>query len=449
MKRKAIACMLALLLCCSVLGGCAAKGEEAAASPTETAIDQLNLEELTIATANGREIPFSQLNDMVVYMEYIYQMGGATPYKDSEGMLSFLKSVLNMVIEKEVLLSQCDERGLALSDDETAILKAEYEDHMDKIIEEFEVTARKQNPEGTDAEIAIRAEAMLDENLQMIGMSQESFWQDMVTSHLVDDLLYDSVARDVTVSEEDILAWYESELEAQTKAIGERDTLFEEYWEEGLPCLYIPEGYAEVRYVIYSFEKDEELDKAQSQLIRQRDELAAKLTELLTKNTSSGDEIARLQEEIAAVKAEINALAEQRKAVQDARLFHAELEKGASFTELFTTLDESVENSGDEVYLIGPHSAYVDEILTVCAGFESDGDYSDVIITDDSCYILYCERALPAGSVAFDEVREACEEAALVAARGTLWQETKQQWVAEADIWIDEAALNTLCGIEN
>lgn len=447
MNRKAIARILALLLLCSLLSGCSS-GAKAPDSAEATAIDELGLETLTIATANGREIPFSQLNDMVVYMEYIYQMGGAVPYKDAEGMLGFLKNVLNMVIEKEVLLSQCDARGIALRDEEIAILQSEYEDHMSKILAEFRETARKQNPEGSDEEIAVRAEAMLNENLQRIGMTQESFYQDMVTSHLVDDLLYDSVAREVTVSDGDIRAWYESELAAQKAAIEKKDTVFEEYWNGDLPALYIPEGYAEVRYIIYSFEENEELDKAQALLMEQRDALVTKLTELLTTNTNSSSEIERVQTEIAAVKAQLNELAAGRKAVQDAEVFHAELEKGASFPELLTTLGAGVENSGEAVELIGPHSAYVDEILSVCAGFEADGDYSDVILTDDACYILWCERALNAGEVEFESVKDACREAALVNARGEVWQQAKADWVAEADIWIDEEALLTLCGLD-
>ena len=446
MNKKVTACLLAVLLLCSALSGCGS-AEEASPAAEATAIDRLDLETLTIATANGREIPFSQLNDMVVYMEYIYQMGGAVPYKDAEEMLSFLKNVLNMVIEKEVLLSQCDARGIALSEEETAILQSEYEEHMAKILAGFEETARKQDPEASEELLAARAEAMLDENLQMIGMTQESFYQDMVTSHLVDDLLYDSVARDVTVSDGDIRAWYESELAAQKAAIEKKDTVFEEYWNGDLPALYIPEGYAEVRYIIYSFEENEELDKAQALLIGQRDALVTKLTELLTTNADSSSEIERVQTEIAAVKAQLNELAAGRKAVQDAKAFHAALEKGASFPELLATLGAGVENSGEEVELIGPHSAYVDEILSVCAGFEADGDYSDVILTDDACYILWCERALNAGEVEFESVKDACREAALVNARGEVWQQAKADWVAEADIWIDEDALLTLCGL--
>ena len=365
-------------------------------------------------------------------------------------MLSVLQGfALQTGIEYAVMDEQLVALGLALTEAEknAAIeaAKAEWNAVIDDGMAYYGITA-----ESTEEEYASTLVSVLAE-LETMGYTEESYLADSV-SYAGYDKLYAYTTQDVTVSDDEVVAYYQSLVEADKATYENNAAAYEElqYYNQlyamyGMSeyvteAYYKPEGYRLVTHILLS--ADEALLTAYADLQAAYEEQQLTLEE-------GGEVEGELVTAEEVENARLAILANVQPTVDE---INQKLADGATFAELipqYTTdpgmADEASIAAGYEVHMDSVNWVipFRDQSFTV----DNIGDVTAPVVTDYGVHIIQYVADVPGGPVELTDAMAASFKAALLkSAQDTAYYAAIEQWVNEANVvYSDEA--KTIMGI--
>ena len=449
MKKKAL---LAVLLVMTLLLSSCALIKKDEAVDAATVILKLGDEEITKQqVANATE---NQLYNMY---QYYYMFGSELDVTDPEVVASAQSSAITSLKKEMTIRAKASELGLdVLTDEENAKAKETAQTNWDtdkETVKAYYMTEEELALEGDELENAIST------RMEELGLKMEDYEKDAV-SDIVTSKLREYAIKDVTVSDEDVKAEYDSKVSADEEKYKEDLESWATADRNGTTLYYTPAGIRRVRQILVKFKEDDQtaIDDANSK-IKDADSRITEAQATLDSEDASEDEKAQAEESKAA--------AEQDKAAAEAELKEA-TDKG------FANLDEEVDailaaleedpdswdklveeknedpgmkagatnaETGYAVFsgMTSFDSAFVDAAMAL----SSVGDVSGKVRGETyGYYILKYVGDAAEGPVDYEAVKEDIRSSLLSTKQTSTYTETLDAWVEEAGIKENLGALN-------
>ena len=431
MKRLLL--LLVLVVVCCTLAACQKKSEPAANTNSQRTVSAGNPDDVMITlgteivTRGEYETYLATLSSY--YTGYGYDVSGP----DTLAMLK--KYALQTGLEYAVMNLKVSELGLEMTEEEKADAIADAKAQWDAVVADgmayYGITE-----ESTEEERAATLVSVLAE-LESKGYTEEGYQADALVYGAYDKV-YDQVTKDVTVTDEDVVEYYNSLVETD-KAIYENDaaayeqTMYtnELYAMYGMTeyitgIYYKPDGYRLVTHILLA--ADEELLAAYAELQAAYEEQQNTLEEggEVTETLITAEEVEN---------ARLAILADVQPKVDE---INQKLADGATFAELileYTTdpgmADEASIAAGYEVHMdsINWTIPFRDQSFTV----DNIGDVTEPVVTDYGVHIIQYVADVPGGAMELsDEMHAYFKEMLLAGAKDEVYYATLEQWMVEA-----------------
>lgn len=434
------------------------------------------------------------------YSDYYEQYFGFSMPLTDETIASYGESALESMIESVVLQDKIVELGFDPLSEEDAAEVESYADMMmdlykqliryqefadiETVEEEYARLSAALQPEATPGEptpaepvpaptvdpeqlVATMTDAELDamllEHLEQEHGYTHDYFVKTQTSSLQSQMLRDSVTADVTVSDEEIRAAFDSRVEAQKTSYDATPTLYASAINAGSDVFYTPEGYRGVKHILVALSDEDQaaINEMNTTLTTAQNALTSaqeQLDNLNGEDTSDYDEeaLAAYQEQVAALEEQVTqattTIEETQKALDEATeaAFAAVLptaEEALAKAQAGEDFDALIEEYGDDPgmrsepastqgYLICDGlSLYVAEFQDAAMALENVGDISDLVKTSYGYHILKYEMDIPSGPVEYtDEIAENLGADLLSEAQDAAYKAAVTQWVSEAKV---------------
>ena len=444
MMKRLLALVMMLAICCTLT---ACKKEEAApAAPTQApAATQ------TSATGNPDDVLVTLGEDTITRAEYETYLATLNTYYTNYGydvtdpaIAAMLKQfALQTGVEYAVMDKKVVELGLSLTEDEKAAAIADAKTQWEAAVADglnyYGITAESTEEERSTTTVTVLAE------LEAMGYTEESYQTDAL-QFAAYDKLYAEVTKDVTVSEDDVIAHYNNLIETD-KAIYENDAAAYEqaqymnqmYAMYGMadyvtPVYYKPAGYRLVTHIL--LEADEALLTAYAELQATYEEQQNTLEE--------GGEVTDTL--VTAEEVENARLAILNNVQPKVDEINQKLAEGKTFAELIPEYtadpgmkDEASIAAGYEVHMDSANWVipFRDQAFTV----SNIGDVTAPVVTDYGVHILQYVADVPAGPVELtDELRASFKAELLAEAQNSAYYAAIDEWInASTVVYSDEA----------
>ena len=445
MKRLLLALVI-VVLCCTMTA-CQKKTEPAATTQTvqetaatTTAVPAGNPDDvmLTVGTYNLTRAQYE--NYLKTLQEYYANYG--YDVSDPELLAMLKQFALQTGIEYAVMDQKLVELGLALTDEEKAAAKEQATAEWNATIEDglayYGLTAESTEEERANLLLTVLAE------LEGMGYTEESYQEDAVM-YAGYDKLYNYASKDVAVTDEDVVAYYNALVE-NDKVLYENDAATYEqvlymnqmYAMYGMSdyvteVYYKPAGYRLVTHIL--LEADEELLTAYTDLLAAYEEQQNASEEGETAATPvTADEVEN---------ARLAILANVQPTVDE---INQKLAEGATFAELiplYTTdtgmQDEASIAEGYAVHMdsVNYVTAFRDQAFTV----NNIGDVTAPVVSDYGVHIIQYVADVPGGPVELtDELHAAFKSNLLAEAQNNAYYAAIDEWINAATITYSEEA---------
>ena len=364
----------------------AAKVDEAA--PADSQADS----NVIVAEFNGGVITAAEAAEEYALIASYYEMMGMSEAEYAENAKI---SVLDGLIEEKILEQKAKELGVYdLTDDQRAEIEArvqaEYEDNIAYYM------AFRFDDSKTDEQVRQETIDYLAEN----GYSYESMLQDALQSAWRDNL-YNQITGDMTVTEEHLRQFYDSQVESASLSYSASFYAYELDSEGGHTVVWHPEGVRRVQAIQIAFDADQGVEYLSLQAALDGGD-SSRLPDLealydaLEPRAQEALERARAGEDFAALMAEYGASA-------------------------YTNISEKSTLCGD---------AFREAALAL----ENPGDISEPVQTDGGICIIQYVQDIPAGAVAYDEVKDELLANYQEELKTSLYNATVVGWIQEANV---------------
>lgn len=227
MQKKALLALLLMLT--MVLSGCSLIVKDEAVDAARVVI---RVGDKTYTKAEVQ----AQVDSTVQQYQYLYAMYGMTfDTTDTEMMDSITDSVIDGLIENAVLLAKAKELGLdqSLTDEDKAQIDADVADEMDYL------------RQSAASSFGLDLEADADEinkKLEEMGYTEEMVYQNVYDYALMDKA-EEYAVKDVTVSEEEITAEFNTQVENAKASYADNLSAYGQAVLNGSTVYYRPAGY--------------------------------------------------------------------------------------------------------------------------------------------------------------------------------------------------------------
>ena len=390
-------------------------------------------------------------------LQYQYQMYAAFGYPVTMPSDDDIKqTVVDAMVMQEVRKQKAAELGLdQLTDDELATVSETAQSNYDA---DFEQVKSNVTEDGmTEEEIMAAAEQYMADN----DLTLERYTESARIS-FVDDKLDEYIYKDLTVTDDEVQAEFDSRVEEDKASYEEDETAIDSKVNYGSTAYYYPAGYRYVKQVLIKFLEDDasaidDLDKQISDIQTQIDSFATPApTEEPAADEESGEEA---QEPTAEPTEEPTVDPEATPAPTMDPTLPSQLEElKAQLEQAKQTARDNIQAKADEVYqkalagedfdalvadygedtgmqsepvktygyIVGANTTrYVTEFKDAAMALANVGDISEPIETTYGLHILKYESEIPEGAAALteylktsisDELMSAKKEEALAAA---------------------------------
>lgn len=356
---------------------------------------------------------------------------------------SVKKDIVESAVQEAVLMDKAAELGLDQLDAETtaeleASAAAMIDEYIDYYINYFYADA-----EEVSDEMRAEAEAYWKDN----GLDYDSALESL-RSEAVSNAAYDYVTKDVSITQEDVQAAYETLIE-ENKSSYTNDSTYNSDRSAGVAIAWNPEGYRAVKHVLVKF--NDEQAQRYSDLQSQLDSLNVEKDVIENPGDAGEDAAEDAAEEptaeprsIEEVNADIAACATEVEALYSQLLPTAEeiiaaFDSGTSFDELIEKYNEDPgmqnEPTASMGYAVSENSTYWEQAFTDGAmSIANVGEISAPVYGSNGIHIIYYMSDIPAGEVALDEIRESVETDALNQKLQSTYNDQLVAWVEEAGV---------------
>ncbi len=462
MKKKAL--LAVLLAMTMLLSSCAliVKDKEVDA---KTVILKMGDKEITKA-----EVQEAVQNELAEMYQTYANYGSQLDVTDPSVIEAAQNTAVTRLKQDMTLRAKAAELGLdQLTEEETAKAKEDAESSLEttkNYIKSFYLTEEQQQLEGEELEKAIQ------EKMDEFGVKLEDY-EKAAADQIMDDKLREYAVKDVTVTDEEVTADYDSKVAADEEKYKENLSSWASADRSGTTLYYAPAGIRRVKQILIKFKEDDQ---------KVIDEANSKISDANSRVTAADNKISAAQEtldsedasEEAKTSAQENldaANTERETAQKDLEAAQAEL-KAATDT-AFTNLDEDTdavlaalaenpeswdqlleeknEDPGMKAGAVNAEKGYA-----VCEGMtgfdpafveaamalKSVGDISGKVRGETyGYYIIKYVSDVQEGKVDFDSVKDALRESLLSDKQDQTYADTVEQWINEAGIKEDLNAL--------
>ena len=412
---------------------------EAQVAELQAQVDAYHLKEL-VATFDGGEVPLDEAESLYDLSVTQYaQMGIDVVAYGMEGILR--EVVVDTLAEEAIVQYMAGELGLGLTEEQQAQFAEEAQATYDSQVDSYYQTYLAGQYESEEDGLAAAAQA-LDE----MGYSYESYL-DSLTSTQLSTNVYDYVTKDVAVSEEDVEAAYD-EYVAADEANYADPYQFENAFSSGVTIYYTPEGYRNVKHILFKFDDDQ---------ATRYDELSARLADLEAEQVAAAEAadatpapeaedgeaespraITEIEADIAQVSADLDALYEELMPEAEAAIerFNAGEDIDALIAELND--DTGMPETGYAVSTTAEASAQAwDPAFTEGAlSIEEVGGLSAPVRGVYGIHLIYYAGDIAAGATPLETVHDEVEEL-------TLQNKVSQTYADQVSAWKEELNLVT------
>lgn len=380
--------------------------------------------------------------DYQVYL-YSYQYGETLDRNDPE-LVSYVRdAAFDSIVQRAVIEEKLQKDGYTdLAPEEEEAVQAAAQSEYDGYIEEV-ITYDLADSELSDEEKRAEAEKLLPQ----LGYPTMAMLLEQEKIAAAEEKLYQEIVKDVTLTEEDLIAAYDGYV-ATAKADYEYDIgYFESDVNAGAEIYYYPAGYRYVKHILIAF-PDEEYDALSS---LRTDVLLAQqtLSEAQTALDAAGED--GKEAALAAHQAAEAALADAEQKLSEAQEtayaalqpkveeVQAAIEAGEDFDALIEKYGEDEgmkqEPAKSKGYVIGSESKnYVDAFYEGAMSLTAVGEVSEPVRTEYGVHLIKYTEEIPEGAVPFDEVRAQIASEELKNRQDQVYQAAVEQWVKEADV---------------
>lgn len=437
---KRMLALLLMLAVCFTLTAC--KKDEPAVETTQTAVTTTTSPDDVMLTVGSAPLTRAKYETYLKSLQDYYANYGYD-VTSAEVAPMLQQFALQTGIEYLVMDQKLVELGLALTEEEKTAAQASAKEEWDATVQDglayYGITAESSEEDRNATLLSVLAE------LETMGYTEESYLADAI-QYAGYDKLIDYTAKDVTVTDEDVVNHYNTLVE-NDKALYENDAAAYEqaqymnqmYAMYGMtdyatPIYYKPAGYRLVTHIL--LEATEELLTAYTDLQAAYEEQQNTIEE---GGTVEGDLVTAEEVE----NARLAILAYVQPTVDE---INQKLADSATFAELipqYTTdpgmMDEASIAAGYEVHMDSTNWVipFRDQAFTV----SNIGDVTAPVVTDYGVHILQYVADVPAGPVELtDELRASFHEQLLASATSAAYNNAIAQWTSEATIvYSDEA----------
>lgn len=454
MKKRYCALTALLLTLCLLLSGCG----EMEKIEKETQAFRVK-SEVTVASYDGGEVTaaevlgeFSSVYGM--YYNYYAMLGYSLGAEEIE---TLMRNAIEEHVRMEVAAAHFDAE-YALTDEEIAAVNAEVEEKYAALLEQ---TVEQQ--EGSAEEKQARAElALLKSGYDLESLRECALlWKKTAR---MEEILGESVS---APDEEELRAAYAEKVSDYQDALEAGESSVEEdMTDEDAIVYWIPEGFRRVKHILLIPSQEAKLARidAEYAVTKAQEKIAALEEELADAQDYDGEETLERDEET--IREELRAaeteLTEKKAALEDADqacrdevkdktdAIYARLAAGESFDALIAEYGEDPgmqnEPTADRGYYVSISSEKWEENFRNGAmALTAPGDYSsEPVVGDSGVHIIYYVEDVPAGAVAYEDVRDALYEETLESARSSFCAETTAAWVEEKNPNYDVDAFRKL-----
>lgn len=328
-----------------------------------------------------------------MYMDqYIY---GTYDVSTTEAYRAYQDKIFDTIINSLLPVYVAKQQGITLTDEEEAQVQADLQEQIDSLYESY---ASEVDETITDeAEIRAEEEKLLLADLKANGLTYEGYIADVEESlrdQAIGDKYVDSLLADVTVSEEEIQAYYDEKV-AYYEDRYEEDAgnYYDDYssyiTNGGLQPLVVPEGYNYYKHI-------------------------------LVMNPEEGED-----KDVDAIIAEI----------------YEKIEAGEDFDALIEEYGEDPGMQSEpyktEGYILSEANAsdYYEEFSEAALALENEGDITpEAVESTSGKHIIKKLGPVEAKTISLDEVREMIEELVQQEKEDALYADYLAQWKEEVKI---------------
>jgi len=469
--------LIVMLMAVMMLSGCNLIGYDAELDGAQV-VAKVNDTELTKANWEAYR------DYLAAYEQQYYQMYfGFAPEITEDMLAAYGETALEQMIQSTVLQGKMAELGFDPLDEEHA---AEVEEYATSMMDVYKMMARVQSypdvetveeeqerlaaeaenaEEGAEAATPVATmtdaelDALLVEELAAMGYTYEYFVENETASKQ-SELIYEHVTADVTVSDDEVKAEFDSTVAEQKTSYDATPTLYASNQEN---AYYVPAGYRGVKNLLIKVTAEDEaaIDAAQNELTSAQNALQsanAQMEELKGMDTAEYDEetlaahneqIAALEEQAVTAQATIDEKTAEVAAAEEAAFAAilpkaeevlAKVQAGEDFDALLETYGEDTgmqsEPAKTEGYAICEGlNLYVPEFQEAAMALANVGDTSELVKTSYGYHILQYATDIASGEVEYtDEIKTEIHDTMLTAAKDAAYTAAVDQWVAAAKV---------------
>ena len=456
-KKALLALLLALTLC---LSGCAliVKDEAVDAATVILTFGDKTVTKGEILKAAEEEL----LNNSYMYQMYGYSYDATDPDNIKAAREAAIENMKTSMIQE----AKIAELGLTLTEEEEKAAEEDAQSDYDYAVDYVKNNVLQDSGlEGEELDKAV------EEEMTKRGISKDQYLKDARTSAL-NDKLREYIIKDVTVSDEEIQAEYNTQVASSKETYGENPGAYASAVNKGTTVYYAPEGVRRVKNLLTKFHEEDQtaIDDANAKV-------SAANTAISSANTMINDSQEIIDDAEATEEAKTQAQADLATAQANLEKANADLEAAnaelaAAREKGYANLDEEVDailtqlaegadwdtlmaektqdpgmksgTSSEKGYAISADMTGFDPAFVEAGmALEKIGDYSGKVAGDSyGYYIIRYVADEPAGEIGLDNVKDEIREDLLSKKQDETYDSTLAEWVEQAGFKVDMNALN-------
>lgn len=426
MMNRLLALVMALLMCCGL-----------ALAETAASTDDV------MATVNGMAITRAEYEAYLETMNSFYASEGYDV--TSEANATAIKEIALMtLVQYEIMDQKIVELGVSLTDEEKADAAQQAREEWEAAVNDGMAYYGATDASTEDEKAALLVQVLAE--LESMGYTEQAYIDEAVINAGYIKL-ENELVKDITISDEDVIAYYNELVAADEVAYKNDAAAYEStqymnqmylmygYLDYYTDLYYFPEGYRSVTHIL--LEADEALLTAYADLQATYEEQQSALEEgtEVTETLVTAEEVenARL-----AIIAYVQPTLDE---------INQKLTEGATFAELIPqyTADPGMNTAesiaaGYEVHMDSVN--WVTEFRDAAFTVDNIGDITEPVVTDYGVHILQYVADIPGGPVELtDDLMETLRITLLEPAQTAALNEAMSKWLEEADIVYSDEAL--------
>lgn len=402
--NKRIAALLGILIAAMMLmSACAVKESEetatASASPEATASEQV-----IVAEVNGEPIYYDQFHS--IYANACQSYGIS---EDDETNGAYLKNmIMESLVNEKIMTQKLTENGyMKLTDEQNAQAEKEAGDYLNSNIDSYYGEQIKAGlGEGYTDEQYQEAKAPYEQQiLTAMGYNTKQEFIDFYKITIAEDAAKKALVGDIAPTEEEVQAQYDENVAKDQETMDATPSTYESNVASGVPVYYVPAGVRQVLQVLIKIDDD------WSGAIKTLRDAG---------NTAQADYL--LEKALADIKGEADDVLSKIKS------------GSITFADAITTYNEDTGMPEAGYSVVTGGTTFVEPFTTAAMGLKAIGDVSELVPTDYGYHIIQYVSDVPAGAIAYDQVKQELTDSLTTTKQDEAWQTIVDEWTKASKI---------------